>query len=169
MKYNQFGQVFTTEDELYNLLYKNPDLDLTKFLVDDPFQFNKSVTELHYDHPKLGVFDEPAMSVEEFDRQNQQTWFMPEQYQTLDIEEYLVSICPEQNYDRLIEELTEYRYRDMLDLLRYLKYLVDTLRANNIVWGLGRGSSVSSYVLFLLGVHKIDSVRYNLDVKEFLK
>jgi len=50
-----------------------------------------------------------------------------------------------------------------------LKYLVDTLRKNNVIWGVGRGSSVASYVLFLLGVHKIDSLYYNLDIEEFLK
>jgi DNA polymerase III alpha subunit len=53
--------------------------------------------------------------------------------------------------------------------LRYLKYLVDTLRKNNVVWGVGRGSSVASYVLFLIGVHRIDSLYYDLNVDEFLK
>jgi DNA polymerase III alpha subunit len=53
--------------------------------------------------------------------------------------------------------------------LRYLKYMVDTLRANNIVWGVGRGSSVASFVLYLLGVHRINSIYYNLDIAEFLR
>ena len=57
----------------------------------------------------------------------------------------------------------------MFDLLRYLKYFVDTMRENNVVWGLGRGSSVASYVLYLIGVHKIDSMYYDLDVGEFLR
>ena len=57
----------------------------------------------------------------------------------------------------------------MFDLLSYLKYLVDTMRENNIVWGVGRGSSVASYVLYLIGIHKIDSIKYNLDIHEFLK
>ena len=57
----------------------------------------------------------------------------------------------------------------MITLLKYLKYLVDTMRENKIVWGVGRGSSVASYVLYLIGVHKIDSIKYELDIKEFLK
>ena len=57
----------------------------------------------------------------------------------------------------------------MLDLLFYLKYLVDTMRGNSIVWGVGRGSSVASYVLYLLGVHKVDSIKYDLDINEFLR
>jgi DNA polymerase III alpha subunit len=57
----------------------------------------------------------------------------------------------------------------MFDLLRYLKYFVDTMRKNSVLWGLGRGSSVASYVLYLLGVHRINSLYYDLDIKEFLK
>jgi len=57
----------------------------------------------------------------------------------------------------------------MFDLLIYLKYLVDTLRSQNIVWGVGRGSSVASYCLYLIGVHKVNSMQYNLDIHEFLK
>jgi len=49
------------------------------------------------------------------------------------------------------------------------KYFVDTMQANNVVWGVGRGSSVASYVLYLIGVHKIDSIKYNLDWQEFLR
>jgi len=50
-----------------------------------------------------------------------------------------------------------------------MKYLVDLMRENNIVWGVGRGSSVSSFVLFLIGIHRINSIYYDLDVEEFLK
>ena len=35
--------------------------------------------------------------------------------------------------------------------------------------GVGRGSSVASYILYLIGVHRIDSIKYNLDWKEFLR
>ena len=57
----------------------------------------------------------------------------------------------------------------MIELLHFMKYLVDTLRKNNVVWGVGRGSSVASYILYLIGVHKVDSIKYNLDINEFLK
>jgi DNA polymerase III alpha subunit len=40
---------------------------------------------------------------------------------------------------------------------------------NHVIWGVGRGSSVASYVLYLLGVHRIDSMFYDLDVSEFLR
>jgi len=62
-----------------------------------------------------------------------------------------------------------FQERNLFDLLRYLKYLVDTLRSNRMIWGVGRGSSVASYVLYLLGVHRIDSLFYQLDAREFLR
>ncbi len=96
-------------------------------------------------------------------------WLIPHEYKNMDIEEFLISKCPKENYDRLIKELDLYHKNNMIPVLKTIKYIVDTLRKNNIVWGVGRGSSVASYVLFLLGVHKIDSVKYNLPIDEFFK
>ena len=96
-------------------------------------------------------------------------WFIPDEYKQLDIEKYLVDQCPEQNYTRLAEELALFEQNNMIPVLKTMKYVVDTLRKNNIVWGVGRGSSVSSYVLFLIGIHKIDSVKYALPIDEFFK
>jgi DNA polymerase III alpha subunit len=96
-------------------------------------------------------------------------WFIPDKYKQLDIEEFLVTQCPEQNYPRLLEELALFKQNNMIPVLKTMKYVVDTLRANNIVWGVGRGSSVSSYVLYLIGIHKIDSVKYALPIDEFFK
>ena len=97
------------------------------------------------------------------------TWFIPNEYKLLDIEKYLVTQCPEQNYTRLAEELALFEQNNMIPVLKTMKYVVDTLRSNNIVWGVGRGSSVSSYVLYLIGIHKIDSVKYALPIDEFFK
>lgn len=100
---------------------------------------------------------------------NKDTWFIPYEYQNLDIEKYIRDLCPKHNYNRIEQELDLYKKHNMLILLKTMKYIVDTLRKNNVVWGVGRGSSVASYVLFLLGVHKIDSVKYDLPIEEFFK
>ena len=100
---------------------------------------------------------------------NKNNWFIPDEYKLLDIEKYLVEQCPEQNYIRLAEELALFEQNNMIPVLKTMKYVVDTLRKNNIVWGVGRGSSVSSYVLYLIGIHKIDSVKYALPIDEFFK
>ena len=95
---------------------------------------------------------------------------MPKEYKELDIAAFVLGLCKEEHeLQRVGEELILYQERNLFDLLRYLKYLIDTLRKNSIVWGVGRGSSVASYVLFLIGVHKIDSLYYNLNIDEFLK
>ena len=170
MKYDQYGQTYTTSNELCDLLYKNPKLDISLFQVEDSIEYNRSVAELHAELDLLDSYHNIDMSVEEFDRVLQTNWRMPVEYRELDIAEYVLSLCKEEHeLQRVGQELLLYQERNLFDLLRYLKYLVDTLRKNNVVWGVGRGSSVASYVLFLLGVHKIDSLYYNLDIDEFLK
>lgn len=95
---------------------------------------------------------------------------MPEQYKNMDIAAWILGKCQtDQERQRVGQELLLFLERDLFDMLKYLKYLVDTMRVNNIVWGVGRGSSVSSYVLFLLGVHKINSLYFGLEIGEFLK
>ena len=95
---------------------------------------------------------------------------MPDEYQQLDIAEYLVGLCDtEEKLQRVGHELLLYQERGLFDLLRYLKYLVDVMHENRVIWGVGRGSSVASYVLYLLGVHRIDSMYYDLSAEEFLR
>ena len=109
-------------------------------------------------------------SAAEFHKLQQSKWHMPLEYQQLDIAEYILGLCTtEAELQRCGEELLLYQERDLFNLLRYLKYLVDTMTKNNIIWGVGRGSSVASYVLYKLGVHRIDSMFYKLNVQEFLR
>jgi DNA polymerase III alpha subunit len=170
MKYDQYGQAYTDSNELCNLLYKNPKLDISLFQVEDSLEYNRSVAELHAELDLLDSYHNISQTVEEFDSILQKNWRMPVEYKQLDIAEYVLGLCQQEHeLQRVGQELLLYQERNLFDLLRYLKYLVDTLRKNNVVWGVGRGSSVASYVLFLIGVHKIDSLYYNLDIDEFLK
>ena len=110
------------------------------------------------------------LPVEEFDQMQQANWHMPQEYKDMDIVKYILDECKTQaELQRCGEELLLYADRNLIDLLKYLKYFVDTMKSNKVVWGLGRGSSVASYVLYLLGVHKINSMYYDLDIHEFLK
>ena len=111
-----------------------------------------------------------------FDGVCQSEWFMPEKYKELHVEKYVLGKLitdgykaqgPE--YRRAFEELQEFKKRGMENLLRYMIYMVDFMRENSIVWGVGRGSSVASYVLYLIGVHRINSIQYGLDWREFLR
>lgn len=97
------------------------------------------------------------------------TWFIPKEYQDMDVETWLVEKCPAENYERLVLELDLFQKNNMMPVLKTMMYVVDTLRRNNVIWGVGRGSSVASYVLYLIGVHKVDSIKYNLPIEEFFK
>lgn len=95
---------------------------------------------------------------------------MPKDYQDMDIAKFVLDKCKnEPELQRAGEELLQFQERGMFPLLKYLKYLVDTMKQNNIVWGVGRGSSVASFVLYLLEVHRINSLYYDLPIEEFLK
>lgn len=116
------------------------------------------------------LFTGADMTVEQFDAVNQSSWHMPDKYRHMDIAEYILSLCDtDAELQRCGQELLLFQERNLFDLLRYLKYLVDTLRSNCMIWGVGRGSSVASYVLYLLGVHRINSMFYDLDAHEFLR
>ena len=175
MNYDKFSQAHTTTDELCDLLYQDPTLDITRFLVDDADQYNTSATVTYSDLPLLQQYKLPLDilyndTVEAFDYEQQTHWYMPTEYAEMDIASWLLDRCDtEAKLQRVAQELLLYQERDMFPLLRYLKYFVDTMRANQVLWGVGRGSSVASYVLYLIGVHRIDSMYYDLDIAEFLK
>lgn len=97
-------------------------------------------------------------------------WFMPEKYLELDLEKYFINLCKTNiEQERVKLELQEYKRTNMELLLRFMIYLMDYIKENKYVLGVGRGSSVCSYCLYLIGVHRINSIEYDLNIKEFLK
>jgi len=170
MKTDQYGQIIYNESDLVNMIMSGATIEcLQGMLVESGVNLETASAYLEQ-VPELVEYAFTYMSVEEFDAVKQNSWHMPDEYKNLDIAEYILSLCDsDARLQRCGEELMLFQERNLFDLLRYLKYLVDTLRANNMIWGVGRGSSVASYVLYLLGVHRIDSVFYDLDAREFLR
>jgi len=166
---DKYGQYVYDEQDLLDLYLSNTD-----FSTNEPILVTKSI---HFDDsleldclPKLVEYVTDTSTVQEFDERCRNNWFLPDEYKTFDIAKFILDQCSnEAELQRAGKELLLYQERDMFILLQYLKYLVDTMRANNIVWGVGRGSSVASFVLFLIGVHKINSLYYDLPIEEFLK
>lgn len=173
MKLNKFGEAILDESEIIRGLYSGKITDLSEINIVDLDlinQFNSSKNQNADPFQKLSLFTEQNISIEEFDKINQSEWFMPEEYKSMDIELFILEQCKtDSEFERVTEELLLFRQHNMIELLKYLKYLVDTMRTNNIVWGVGRGSSLASYCLYLIGIHKIDSIKYQLDINEFLK
>lgn len=170
MSYDEYGQQYLTEDELLEMIHINPELDLSRVLLEEPKKFNHYNRLLYTGFPIIKRYKKPACSVEDFDKSNQAHWFMPKEYKKFDIVTWLSRQCQtKEQLDRVAKELELFDKRDLIPLLQFLKYMIDTFREENVVWGVGRGSSVASYVLYLIGVHKVDSLKYNLDVGEFLR
>jgi DNA polymerase III alpha subunit len=147
----------TTEQLIEGIIKHGPDILEHCLTSDDLSQYVNRLQAEHLNYPV------PLSNIDS------KHWFIPNEYADMDIEAFLVSQCPKEHYDRLVQELELFHKNDMIPMLRTMKYVVDTLRANNVVWGVGRGSSVASYVLYLIGVHKIDSIKYKLPIEEFFK
>jgi DNA polymerase III alpha subunit len=170
MKQNKFGELIFSESDVCDLIMQGYQVDqLSGMIVDDTVNLAKWPDMLD-NLPELHQQRMHSISVPEFHQAQQQNWHMPESYKNLDIAKHVLDLChSEAQLQRCGAELMLYQERDLFDLLRYLKYLVDTMQQHQIIWGVGRGSSVASYVLYLLGVHRIDSLYYNLDIQEFLR
>jgi DNA polymerase III alpha subunit len=118
----------------------------------------------------LNITINETRTLEEFHEEHCNTWSFPWEYSLLDVDKYVMSLCvTEEDRNRAAAELVLFRKYDLYNMIRFLKYFVDTMRKEGNVWGVGRGSSVSSYVLFLMKVHKVDSMHYELDYNEFFK
>ena len=173
MNIDNHGQIILTKEEAFKSLYSGKIKDFSNVHLEDISvvdQFNTAIQNNADNIPKLKVYEIPTCSVEVADQNNQKNWFMPKEYEEFPMVEFLLDKTQnEEQYQRVVAELDLFIQHDMMGLLNYIKYLVDTMRQHNIVWGVGRGSSVASYVLYLIGIHKIDSMKYDLDIKEFLK
>ena len=166
---DKYARQVLSENQAVEMLYADPKLDVSNLCLEDGDQFNRASKKLHL-NMFITQLDEIGVDVEQYHKQNQNNWHMPEKYKQLDIAEYLLKLCTtDAELQRVGTELLLYQERNMFDLLRFLVYIVDVMREQDIVWGVGRGSSVASYVLYLIGVHKIDSLYYDLDIAEFLR
>jgi DNA polymerase III alpha subunit len=170
---NNFGEMIFNESDVCDLVMQGRDINSLKHLVIDN-TINLEELVRHVDCPEsLLTWTFPynqGTSVPEFHATQQLMWHMPDAYKELDIAEYILSLCNnEAELQRCGAELLLYQERDLFNLLKYLKYLVDVMVEHHVIWGVGRGSSVASYVLYKLGVHRIDSMYYNLDHREFLR
>jgi hypothetical protein len=168
MKQNNVGELIYTEEDVCDLVMKgHTPAELSGMIVD-------SAVELTYltmlDPVPQWAHAQEHINPAEFHAQQQATWRMPDQYRSMDIAAHVLGLCStEAELQRCGKELLLYQERGLFDLLRFMVYMVDVMTEHKIIWGVGRGSSVASYVLYKLQVHRIDSMYYNLDVEEFLR
>ena len=158
---NNKGQMYIDDNEIVELMLANKQVKILPSNKTSFYQFESTCKKYGLDVPFKLASDRSDIH-----------WAMPVEYVNLDIEDYIHKLHPDLNaaqWMRVGEEMHEFEKRNLTDLLRFLCYFVTVLRSNNIVYGVGRGSSIASYVLYLIGVHRINSYKFNLDIKEFLK
>jgi DNA polymerase III alpha subunit len=168
---NNVGEMIFSENDVCDLVMqgRNP-AELKNMIVDHSVDLEKASAFLEYVPAFLSASYTDDQTIEQFHRSCQKRWNMPENYQQMDIAEHVLSLCDtEAELQRCGHELMLFQERGLFDLLRYLKYLADVMTEHRLIWGVGRGSSVASYVLYKLKIHRIDSLYYNLSPEEFLR
>lgn len=168
---DKFGIPVFEENDIFQLLYQGNSDKVQDIVVDqsDSIEnFRKNLSK--YNDLIIKIHRDIDLSVQEFDQILQSDILVPDKYNSIDVLDFLVSRCKnDEEIQRTAEEYAEYEYRNLLWLLKYMIFLVDFMDEHNIIRGVGRGSSVSSFILYLIGVHKINPLEYELDFREFLK
>jgi DNA polymerase III alpha subunit len=171
MKLDYYQNAILTTDELIQHLLQGGDAD--GVFLDDKQQiesFNRSLRRLT--DFTATVMEQPDTDMDLFDYHSKlsEVWTTPSKYYKIDLESWLLERTKnDQEKQRVLKELEMYQERNLEGLLRCMIYLVDWFRENNILWGVGRGSSVSSFILYLIGINRINPLKYNLHIEDFLK
>ena len=160
------GNVVYFTDALIELLYNGeiPSEILFPYNDIDVVAFNKHSYE-NYDDIEYKL---PTQLLTTEERKN--NWFYPEKYDNINLKEYFLNLCKNDiEKKRVIKEIHTYDEKGFNKFLRFCIFLSDRIKENNWVIGVGRGSSCASYLLFLLQIHLVDSIKYGLNIEEFLK
>lgn len=139
--------------------------DPTTNLLEKILQYGSDSVFSTKEQTRIGIKEEsdPLPSIE---------WNIPQEYLERDIEQEIMEIALQvspEAVERVKLEFTLYKERGMIPLLQTLLYVRDRMIEKNVVWGVGRGSSVASYVLFMMDIHEVDSLKYGLSIEEFLR
>lgn len=135
------------------------------------------VSEISAEIAEYNKLTDHPITVKNFSGDVDLEWNLPSEYKYIDLDEYLVGLSDRIEKDelytarveRLATEIWLFKRLNLDDVLQVLIYVIDTMKAQNVVWGVGRGSSCSSYLLFLLGLHEVDVVRYQIDISDFIR
>lgn len=162
------GKIIIEPEKIPEIIFEtniNPSKILALYSDFDVEEFNKRSEQ------KIELFDGEDIEISN----EQLQWNIPSEYSELFLFDYIFNLYEKRpqeekniiRYQRILDELTEIKNRKLENLFRTIIYIVSEFRKNNIVWGVGRGSSCASYVLYLIGVHSVDPVKYHIDYSEF--
>jgi DNA polymerase III alpha subunit len=133
------------------------------------------VTELNDDINQYNsLADIPISCIKIENSQFDYSWNIPVKYQQIDLPSYVYERLVERGLagddrylQRVMDEMLKVNEYGLEPLFKTLIYVIETLRAEKKVWGVGRGSSCASLILHLIGVHEVDPVRFGISMSEF--
>lgn len=168
---DQYKNIILSVTDAIEVLLRGNSLD--DAYVNDQFEVSQFNTNAELYLESTERIKEPVtvdQSFEQYHKNLSTQWMIPDKYLQIDVQQYVLALTttPEEK-QRVQLEIKMYRERNLEPVLQLIIYLVDFMRKKNIVWGVGRGSSVSSYVLYLIGLHKVNSLKYGLSIEEFLR
>ncbi len=168
---DEWGRVIYSPERAFELLMGGQ--DITRLLVEDGDDVRlHNATCQTYDKIEFRLTppSDPGCTAEEEHARRSSSWLIPEEFKSLDVRSILIDQCgTEEEVVRIHEEMDLYEARGLLPMLRAMMSLVAHFRANGVVWGVGRGSSVASYVLYRIGITRINPMQYGLRIQEFLR
>lgn len=158
----------TFESERVLELMKTYDIKYVDKLSREIIEYNQMVTK------------DDEMSIKSDIQPLTFSWNIADEYKDIDVVDYVsdklishnVGISEDEFNERaarVVDELIQYKKYNLFDVLSTTIYIIETFTKNNVVWGTGRGSSTASYVLYLIGLHDVDSYLYQLDIDDFLR
>lgn len=166
-----WGRTVVDAERIFSLLYRGAKpKDIVCDTTEAIEQYNALCRKFNKPNEVINSLEPPDIDPEQDHKNRIADWRIPEEYADLDVRKYVLSLCErDDERARVNMEMDLFEERDLINLLRLMIVLVDHFRSKSIVWGVGRGSSVSSYCLYLIGIHRINSIKYNLDISEFLR
>ena len=91
-KINDHGDVIFSEEDVIELIYTDPDFDISKLKFDDPTKYLDSLKQLGIDLPVINSVPSRP-SIEEFDKENCENWYMPDKYYQINVLQWLLDKC----------------------------------------------------------------------------
>lgn len=166
-----YGRVTLDFRSIGEALYNGLQIrDLTVADSPEVERFNARCADLERHEYVIRTPEPLGHSPAEEHRRRAASWLVCQDLRDLDVREFVRSLCSKpEEIARVDEEMDLFEERGLVPLLQTMICLVDHFRTQGVLWGVGRGSSVASYVLYKIGVHRIDPLRYGLGIREFLK
>ena len=169
--FDEYGNVIHNDNYVFEMIYEGQ-IDFSNILVEPSENSikNNNYNNIFNQNSDFKIYEKQNENIKDYDKEFQKKWLIPEEYMNVDVLDFLIEKTKsEEEIQRVAEEYALFEKYNMIPVLKLMIFLVDIMRELKIVWGVGRGSSAASYILFLIGVHKINSLKYNLDIHEFLK